>query len=56
MSRSMSNNSSIEELKAKGYRKFKSRRVKKRDQIVEQNEDAFKSEEEQSSWNSKLEL
>jgi len=53
----MSNNSSIEELQAKGYKNHKkSRRVKKQDQILEQNEDAFKSEEEQSSWNSKLEL
>lgn len=35
-SRSMSSaNSSIEELKAKGYKRFKARRVRKADEIVE---------------------
>ena len=57
MSRSMSNNSSIEELKAKGYKKFKARRTtRKPEQILESNEEAVKSEEEKSScWQSNIE-
>ena len=50
-SRSMSSaNSSIEELKAKGYKHFKARRVRKADEIIEQQEETAKSEDDQPFW------
>lgn len=51
-SRSISSaNSSIEELKARGYKTFKARRVRKADdEIIEQQEETAKSEDDQPIW------